>query len=42
MFAIEMTKEPTRSTNPTNHWGEVSIDLLGPMPNKDYILVVQE
>ena len=43
LFTPKTTKEPI-STQPTSKgpWEEVSIDLFGPMPNRKYILAVQD
>ncbi|XP_066912824.1 uncharacterized protein [Clytia hemisphaerica] len=42
-FTRKTTKEPLQSTpSPETVWEDVNIDLFGPIPDKRYVLVVQD
>ena len=43
LFSDKKVKEPQKSHNvPTKCWEKVSVDLFGPMPSKNHVIVVQD
>ena len=43
MFSRKFTKEPIIANRvPNKNWEEVSVDLFGPMPSKNHVIIVQD